>query len=706
MGKISTPFLYIPFIIASIVVTAFNARGQELRTKPEEASLVFIQRNSEWKFNDKGKALEKDWVNLFYNDSDWPEGKAELGFGDGDEQTILAKGHITYFFRNLFFIEKPENISQLELSILKDDGCIAYINGQEVMRSNMPDGPVSNSTFAKYPVFGEAENAWHSQLIGPSILVAGMNIIAVEVHQSDSVSSDISFNLLLREAKNMGKSSSLLARGPYLQQASENSIIIRWRTSVASASIVKFGTSPDNLDKIISKAALTKDHSIEIKELRPTTKYYYSIETSDAILQRSNENFFVTHPPKGAKDAARFWIIGDSGTNHPEQNEVRDAFYSYNGNRYTSGFILLGDNAYENGTDSEYQWAFFRNHYENILKQTPVWPCPGNHDLYSANSLQESGPYYDIFTLPKNGESGGVPSGSEAYYSFDYGNIHFISLDSETNELRDPEGPMVKWLEQDLKRNMLQWVVVFFHHPPYSKGAHNTDWQIQSVDIRKVILPILDKYHVDIVLCGHTHVYERSYLLKGHYGTSTSLEETMIISKETGSKSDPFIKNYTQQDGIVYVNGGVSGSLKKPYISWPHQANLKYTAEEHGSLILDVHADTLEVKFLTKNKVIWDEFRIVKSYSKELANPASQKEEPALEIFPNPSEGIFRIKIQPAFQAAVLNISRLNGSRIIKRELSGKEEVLEIDLSREGKGMYIIEVKGEKGALSHRVMVH
>src|SRR6185369_13445245 len=92
--------------------------------------------------------------------------------------------------------------------------------------------------------------------------------------------------------------------------------------------------------------------------------------------------------------------------------------------------MLLGDNAYLQGTDAQYQAAVFDEHAAT-LRTTPVWSTVGNHEVLSSNSVMQTGPYFDMFSFPVAGEAGGEPSGTEAYYSFDHGNVHFIVLDSE-----------------------------------------------------------------------------------------------------------------------------------------------------------------------------------------------------------------------------------------------------------------------------------
>src|SRR4029434_7395586 len=105
--------------------------------------------------------------------------------------------------------------------------------------------------------------------------------------------------------------------------------------------------------------------------------------------------------------------------------------------------------------------------------------------------------------MPTGGQIGGVPSGSEAYYSFEYANIHFICLDSEGSN-RSASGPMLSWLELDLDANTRPWIIAFWHHPPYSKGSHDSDDSADSGgrmrDMRQNALPILRTGGVDVLL--------------------------------------------------------------------------------------------------------------------------------------------------------------------------------------------------------------
>src|SRR6185436_19083155 len=91
----------------------------------------------------------------------------------------------------------------------------------------------------------------------------------------------------------------------------------------------------------------------------------------------------------------------------------------------------------------------------------------GNHDWQDGTAV----PYFDVFTLPTKGESGGVPSGTERYYAFDHANVHFVCLHTDVTD--DPA--MLAWLEQDLAATTQPWLVAFLHKPPYTKGSHDSD---------------------------------------------------------------------------------------------------------------------------------------------------------------------------------------------------------------------------------------
>ncbi|MEZ4771210.1 MAG: metallophosphoesterase family protein [Caldilineales bacterium] len=324
-----------------------------------------------------------------------------------------------------------------------------------------------------------------------------------------------------------------VVRGPYLQLGTPTSVVIRWRTDDASDSSVRYGDSPAHLVNSVDSDTLTTEHELEVGSLTANTTYYYAVGTSTHILSGGDSSHrFTTSPASGDNKATRIWVLGDQGHISEPAMQVRDAYHAFTGDGATDLWLMLGDNAYYYGTDAEYQTAVFEKH-AGLLRQSVLWPAFGNHDGYSANGTTQTGPYFDIFTLPTNGEAGGVPSGTEAYYSFEYGNIHFVVLDSEDAIVDNPNA-MMNWLATDLDATDAGWIIALWHHAPYSKGSHDSDGEDKMVQMRVRALPILEDHGVDLVLAGHSHAYERTFLLDRHYGVSSTLTGDMILDDGDG----------------------------------------------------------------------------------------------------------------------------------------------------------------------------
>ncbi|HVI72453.1 MAG TPA: metallophosphoesterase, partial [Pyrinomonadaceae bacterium] len=258
--------------------------------------------------------------------------------------------------------------------------------------------------------------------------------------------------------------------------------------------------------------------------------------------------------------------------------------------------------------------------YPTILRQSVLWPAIGNHDTAQSSNPPASLPYFTMFTLPANAEAGGMASGTEKYYSFDYANIHFICLDSMTSD-RSSTGPMANWLRADLASTTRQWTIAFWHHPPYSKGSHDSDIETNLVQMRQTFLPILEDGGVDLVLAGHSHSYERSFLIDGHYGTSSTFTNAMKKDggsgrpNETGAY-DKATADAGAHEGAVYAVAGSSGQISGGTLNHPA---MFISLNNLGSMVLDVNGNTLDAKFLRENAAIADSFRIVKG----VAGPAT-----------------------------------------------------------------------------------
>lgn len=167
------------------------------------SSQTLIAMRSNWKYWDRGSLPASNWFASGFNDATWSSGPAQLGYGDGDEATVVGFGpnsnnkYPATYFRHSFQVANPAQISQLSLGLVRDDGAVVYLNGVEVARSNMPTGTIGYSTLASSAIGGADESAVYTFNVPANLLVAGNNVVAVEMHQNQANSSDLSFDLSL-----------------------------------------------------------------------------------------------------------------------------------------------------------------------------------------------------------------------------------------------------------------------------------------------------------------------------------------------------------------------------------------------------------------------------------------------------------------------------------------------------------------------------
>lgn len=281
-------------------------------------------------------------------------------------------------------------------------------------------------------------------------------------------------------------------RSPYLQQVAAGSANLLWVapsdprpaaliTTPDGTVLAEGGPEGDGSARVIEGAT---QWALPVSGLEPSTTYCYELRDGDLAVARAG---FRTPPTPGENIPVRFLAFGDSG----EVGADQDALLAQ---MHTVAFDLMihtGDIAYETGTREELQRNFF-DVYAEFLLDYPMFPITGNHEY----KTEDAAPFREAFDLPKNGG----PDGIERWYSFDWGDVHFVALDTERI------GPVqAAWLEADLATNERPWTVVFAHRPPYSSGYHGSD-----VGFRTHFRPILEKYQVQLVLNGHDHHYERT----------------------------------------------------------------------------------------------------------------------------------------------------------------------------------------------------
>jgi 3',5'-cyclic AMP phosphodiesterase CpdA len=420
-----------------------------------------------------------------------------------------------------------------------------------------------------------------------------------------------------------------IIRGPYLQVTSGTGITVRWRTDIATDSKVVVGTTYGTYTISGTSSTSTTEHIVRVTGLKASTKYFYRFGTSANPVIGDAGNYFTTAPPTSTKQKIRVAAFGDAGHFDITQTNVFNSYLNNTTSDPADLMLILGDNAYEDGTDSEFTYNFFKPFEDPMLKNHPLFPTPGNHDYHTTLQSSREAPYFKSFTTPQAGECGGVSSGAPGYYSFNWGNIHFLSLDSYGTEtssnlrMSDTLSPQVVWVKKDLEANTLPWTIVFFHHPPFTKGTRNSDTEGELIAIRQNFIRILERYGVDIVLTGHSHVYERSYLLRNYYGTEAEFNlatdaVTTSSGKYDGSvNSCPFVTTTKKiKHGTVYVVSGAASSIE-PDIdpSFPHDA-LPFSSLQGSMFFFEVENNRLDAKCFREDGTTIDQFSILKTVNK------------------------------------------------------------------------------------------
>lgn len=284
-----------------------------------------------------------------------------------------------------------------------------------------------------------------------------------------------------------------LLREPYLQMVRENSATITWKTNdITENCYVEIQKETSN--KIISKQGKLTQHEkntfneVVFDKLEPNTKYYYSIFSNGYKLATGKKYFFITNPKKG-KTAFTFYALGDIGAKLPHSFADKPAKCIEKLNHKPSFGLGLGDIVYPKGESRNYDKQLFLP-FENIFKNTPFYPVPGNHDWYTDPEKN----FEKEWSLPNN----------EHYYSFSYSNALFIGLDSSKGEFYNYK-EQVAWLQKTLNENKdtFDWTIVYLHHNGKTCSYKPNYEAVIS------IYKILAENKVDLLLNGHAHTYER-----------------------------------------------------------------------------------------------------------------------------------------------------------------------------------------------------
>ncbi len=316
-----------------------------------------------------------------------------------------------------------------------------------------------------------------------------------------------------------GGSETPFSREPFVQGNTSTNVTILWRTKTPSATHVEFGTTRD-LGRSVANSELVTHHEITLEGLSPDTAYLYRVRHSGAEDQADLLSSMETFRTFKTNGSVRFVFVADTGQSTAPQFLTARVMASLMPDLVLHG----GDIIYGGFTDENADSRIFAQYlnYSGQMRSTPFFFTLGNHDLNccEGNLLDEWNPTNFVMNAPHFLSTFHHPTnsatGTEHFYSFDHGDVHFVSLfnpwfvmyEFTTNRLQ------YQWFTNDLAQSTKPWKVVFFHHPLASSGAHalddyNTNGIPDQYDILRTIGTAASKYGVQLILSGHEHNYER-----------------------------------------------------------------------------------------------------------------------------------------------------------------------------------------------------
>lgn len=494
------------FLIAIMFLLIFPGQGfSEIVT--------LVPAGETWTYLDDGSDQGSEWQAYLFNDTGWSTGPAQLGYGDGDETTVVTYGgdpgnkYITTYFRKTFSSGDPSTYKCLKLRLLRDDGAVVYINGTEVVRSNMPGTSITYQTLASEAVAGDDENRYFVYFLDPADLNAGeSNVIAVEIHQVLQTSSDISFDLELTAS-----TSACLTKGPYLIYPGDNTKMdVLWQLTDTDSSLIEWGldTTYSGESMVTSESGGSHQHTYTLSGLTPGTKYYYRVSSNATNKDYQHAGSFTAAPSEQTKNV-KFLVYGDTRSFPANHDEVAGGMLSLivSDPSYQTMLLAAGDLVNTGRNESSWTEEFFDPTYSNIqevLANFAYQSCVGNHELSGTGDDL----YAAYFPYPyETGEPG-------HYWSFDYGPVHVAVVDQYIDY--SSGSAQFIWLESDLAATDKPWKFILFHEPGWSAGGGHGN----NADVQDYIQPLCEQYGVSVVFAGHNHYYARAKVNGVHHITT------------------------------------------------------------------------------------------------------------------------------------------------------------------------------------------
>ncbi|MCB8593960.1 metallophosphoesterase [Faecalibacillus intestinalis] len=557
----------IGYLRPTVLVTPVHAEEQTVSTTSTAAtSQTLIDGNTKWKYLDTNEdpGTREDlqsWTKAIYNDSSWKEGAGSFGakngkiadLGGGYTPKVLLNQYQdngdnipAYFFRTKVNIENLNDIKSLTGKIVYDDHAIIYINGVEVYNSassveadNSTNMYYSSSAHQDAPGVQEFDISGDtlSNLIGNEILTQGENVIAIELHNDRSSSSDIYLAV-----------DNLTANYTEVEEeTSQNDVILTvgsdetkrnltWYADVNEAGTVQVAKAgntdgfPKKYQEFNATSTAANDEGFytnqaTITGLEANTKYVYRLVNGETVSETYS---FET----GSTKDFTFALVGDpqigASGNSTSDTENWGLTVDYIVNTLDPDFLLsAGDQVNTASSESQYE-GYLNEKLASLASATTI----GNHD-------SGSDAYAEHYNLPNESTTYGTTTAGGDYY-FVYNNTLFIGINSNDQSTAEHK----EFIQQAINANPdVTWKTVFFHHSVYSTASH---WNNSDIVDRRNELPVIfDELDIDVVLMGHDHVYTRSKIM--NVGTPT----------DQGSENEVY-----NPDGILYLTANSASGSK------------------------------------------------------------------------------------------------------------------------------------------------
>ena len=356
-----------------------------------------------------------------------------------------------------------------------------------------------------------------------------------------------------------------LVRGPVIGRLDDSTAAVVWWTDEACDTRVD-GWSPSGEAFSVRRPERVQRHVAPLPGLVPGGRYRYQAYSDGVAMGEAS----TVAAPRDPEDASfRFGVIGDTATGHIPA-EIADRLVE-------SGADLVihtGDVVYPDGADELYDQEFFRP-MARWLALGPVLPTLGNHDIHT----DRGAPLLSNFVLPRNSATG-----DSRFYSFRHGGALFVCLDVESSPFGYGSA-QYRWLVETLANSDSEWKFVYFHEPPYSSAGGNGV-------IRLILSPVFERYGVDVVFCGHEHLYERTFPIRdfGFPGP-----------------------------GVVYITEGGGGA---DLDSFRPKAFSAFAASRHGFTIGEISPGRLTLTARDTDGTVFDSLVLTKA----LAAPPSRSD--------------------------------------------------------------------------------